>query len=170
MFCPAPGFSYCSVLPLSQGLVSVGSQPLPFSNLPQLCTPAPHTPPTRFHSTRVSFWKPPRKGSGSHTPALPSHKDRYHVPREGGGGSFGGGVRKTLPIPAGVPESLIVTGSQGRPLPQSTSDCYPPTTQMFGALWFHAYAPAATFQCPQCEASRHCPGPPLSCLDLSSNL
>lgn len=110
MFCPAPGFSYCSVLPLSPGTASGGSHPLPLSNLPQLCTPAPHTPPIRFHSTRVSFWKPLREGSGSHTVALPSHKDRYHVPQEGGRGNFGGRVRKTLPIPAGVPESLIVTG------------------------------------------------------------
>lgn len=32
---------------------------------------------------QASFWKPLRVGSGSYTPALPSHKDPYHLPPEG---------------------------------------------------------------------------------------
>lgn len=121
------------------------------------------------------YWERYKVGSGSHTPALPAHKDSYHLYQEDGQESFVGKIRKNIPIPtplAVVSEWRIIREDMEKNFASGVSQIiHPPTARMCGGVWWlQTYVPAATSQCPQCEASHRCPGLPLSCLDLSSNL
>ena len=74
-------------------------------------------------------------------------------------------------LSAVVPEWLIIREDREENFASEVSQIlHPPISRVCGEPQLQTYVPAATCQCPQCEASRRCPGLPLSCLDLSSNL